>query len=667
MKPFVAHPNPGSSIKTNSEGLANPGDISAIPTLRLFSESPGVDQLDPALTINGTTAYPSIRYRGGDATALVWPKWEYGATLELQAGTAPSYNQGSPGMGTSDDSVKFNQGGWYQPASSTVGDIGTEDVVFEVVFKTFEFPATIDYVKKRSTAGYQVATLAAGNFTIALDDGPNVGQPLSAALSANTWYHAIAFFDRSGNAQIYINGAASGGAPSIAAVGSISSSDLLMIGNDADGPSQTAYFAMWKSAAWLDTHLQATVASERFAKLTGTWPSKANGTSLPTVASRASEAYIDKLEGSTRKLYQVGDNWMRTVRRQDSASETITGYLSESQGENEVLYSEDLTDASWVKTRATIDANSAVAPDGETTADGLVGTSVSNTHFVGQAMASTAEEHMFSVFLKAGDRDWAYINIPTVANANAYYDLATPAVGTVGAGATAQIEDWGDGWCRCLITYTGGAPSHSHDIYAADADGDNTFTGDDSTVNLYIWGAMHDHATADTGFRSYIKTGGSIVTRVKDQLRYKGDDGNVANVQKGSVAFSVLAADFGTNASKYVFDLSDGGSSADRIYFYITPTGDVAVAGSAATAGNVGSAAGTTDITDGAAHTCSVSYRADELKLFVDGAQEGATDTDCGMPNDLDRIDVGQKLTSVDHANDVISNFRIYSRTGVKK
>ncbi|KKL07887.1 hypothetical protein LCGC14_2581480, partial [marine sediment metagenome] len=52
-------------------------------------------------------------------------------------------------------------------------------------------------------------------------------------------------------------------------------------------------------------------------QLDGIHPSKAVGTATPTVASRNTSAYLDKLEGGVRKLYRVGPNWLRFVSRVD--------------------------------------------------------------------------------------------------------------------------------------------------------------------------------------------------------------------------------------------------------------------------------------------------------------------------------------------------------------
>ena len=72
---------------------------------------PGVDNLNPSLTMNGVTVTPMYRYKGGDAGASAWAPWTYGESLALQTGTAPSYNQGSPLLGTNDVAVKGNGGG----------------------------------------------------------------------------------------------------------------------------------------------------------------------------------------------------------------------------------------------------------------------------------------------------------------------------------------------------------------------------------------------------------------------------------------------------------------------------------------------------------------------------------------------------------------------------
>ena len=83
------------------------------------------------------------------------------------------------------------------------------------------------------------------------------------------------FMDRSGFGQWYVNGVASGAAVDISArSGSITNGEDLTLGAQSTGGGTSdiaiSYAAMWKSAAWLDSHLQPTIAAARYAALIST-------------------------------------------------------------------------------------------------------------------------------------------------------------------------------------------------------------------------------------------------------------------------------------------------------------------------------------------------------------------------------------------------------------
>lgn len=195
---------------------------------------------------------------------------------------------------------------------------------------------------------------------------------------------------------------------------------------------------------------------ERHLRLTGFWPMKSLGTKAPTTMTRATTAYLDKLESGVRKLYQVGDNWLRLVEREDSNSESIIGYLCESAGTNLVDYSEDFS-SGWSKTQAndSISTDQETAPNKEVSMDAIVASTDDSTHLVEQVVALTsAETYVFSSFVKKGDKDWAYLNNSDVANCYAYFNVSTGVVGSKGAGvADHGIEDWGGGIFRIWMKF----------------------------------------------------------------------------------------------------------------------------------------------------------------------------------------------------------------------
>lgn len=646
------------------------------PTFILFKGTGfnGVDQLDPSLTINGVTVTPIFRYKGGDANGTNFDPWTYGEFVPyVPAGGAIIANQGSPLLGANDDSVLFDDTAYYQVAGASFVDITTEDIVFECIFKAV--PGT-DYLysKRDGAAAGHVCFISSNAIQLFIEEADaSSGGVDSAALTPGVWYHGICFINRNENsvngAKWYINGVASGAGDNLAAHdGSLSNAAPFTIAatNAGANPysSNIAYLAMWKQSDWHQAGASAPaewalIAQERFNKLIGIYPARAKGTAAPTIQTRATTAYLDKLENSntTRKLYSVGDRWMRVVSRLDSASAEVQGYLSELAITNEALQSEDMG-TTW----AQIDPGDSVggsveAPNKTTnTTAGLIPDATDGPHGVSQSITVTAATWAFSVWAKKGSHDWLLIDNDTIANGKVWMDLTNGVVGTQQAGVThAALHDYGDGWYRCEYTFTGTVAAHTLEIRIADADNTTTASGGDgSTIGLYAWGAqceLSDHHT------SYIPTITVALTRSADQLQYKIDDGNLKNVGQGAIHCKVLLEDYDAVGTKRLFDLSDGGASADRMSVYLTGSDAFSLV-TAATAGNAGAIAGSTDIADGAIKDVKFLWATDNLDLLVDGASEG-TDVSADIPDDLDELDLGMDLASTAQFNGVISDLKI--------
>jgi hypothetical protein len=167
------------------------------------------------------------------------------------------------------------------------------------------------------------------------------------------------------------------------------------------------------------------------------------------------------------------------------------GLLIEEQRANLVLQSEDFT-TTWAATRATVGANSVVAPTGALTADRLIDNTDNNTHFVSQNVTTSAVAMTFSVFAKASGRSFVYLSINDSGNVarTTFFNLSTGAVGTTGTGITASIVPVGNGWYRCIVTVaTAFAGSNPCVIGVASADNTASYAGN-GFYGVAIWGAQ---------------------------------------------------------------------------------------------------------------------------------------------------------------------------------
>ena len=170
---------------------------------------------------------------------------------------------------------------------------------------------------------------------------------------------------------------------------------------------------------------------------------------------------------------------------------------------NFLLRSQELNNAAWGLTGATVSADVTAAPDGTTTADRLVETTATSAHFVSQAsITSVAGAPVtLSFYLKKGSLstapDFVQLYLAQAqfsATAYANYNIATGALGTVGAGSTATITSVGNGWYRCTLTATASASSTATG-YLLFCNNSGTaalapsYTGA-TTSDVFVWGAQ---------------------------------------------------------------------------------------------------------------------------------------------------------------------------------
>lgn len=205
---------------------------------------------------------------------------------------------------------------------------------------------------------------------------------------------------------------------------------------------------------------------------------------------------------------------------------TDRGFLVEGARTNLLLRSQEFDDASWAKTRATVTANAANAPDGTATADKLVEDNTAGaSHTIVQSISGNlTTTYTASVYAKAAERSEIQVSLrnngETIAIGQ-YFNLATGAVGAAAdAGAptsrlTPTIEALGNGWYRCtvggVLNSGGGAENVKTRVSLASA-GSVSYNGD-NVSGAYLWGGQTEAAQ---GASSYIPTTTASATRAAD-------------------------------------------------------------------------------------------------------------------------------------------------------
>ena len=161
---------------------------------------------------------------------------------------------------------------------------------------------------------------------------------------------------------------------------------------------------------------------------------------------------------------------------------------------NLMVWSQDFTQATWQKVRASVTASATTAPDGTLTGTRLVNDTSNNSHYVrSDGYSFTAgETYTVSFYAKAAEQTWVslQINEANVVFPSTFTDLTNGVLGSVGAGTTATIQSVGNGWYRTTITRTVANTGLSYfGIITATSNGVQSYTGD-GVSGVYVWGVQ---------------------------------------------------------------------------------------------------------------------------------------------------------------------------------
>ena len=172
---------------------------------------------------------------------------------------------------------------------------------------------------------------------------------------------------------------------------------------------------------------------------------------------------------------------------------------------NRLIFTEQMDNAVWNPALVATTVNAAVAPDGTTTADKVIPTTVAGQHYIVQALGDVVagESYTFSAYVKAAGYGWVQIAFGgNDIGGNTYLNVATGAFGSQNSITSRTVTNAGNGWWRVSITETAHSTGSSTfgSIWPTTGDGVFNFTGNGVDGN-FVWGAQFEDGGALTQYQ----------------------------------------------------------------------------------------------------------------------------------------------------------------------
>ncbi len=647
----------------------------------------GVSKLSPGsgVTINSKNFSPMLVYDAKNCTSASCTATSgFGETLsKVEGGTDFTTAVPTPFLDVS-TAIDCN-GGDYLEGATTAGDITTEDFYIEVMLRriTNSGANTVLFGKNTATAGYGVFNQDSGGnlFKVTIADGVDTATTVGPAVGTlgDDYVFCTYAVDRSEasvNGSLVTCNGVSGTGVDTSLVGSLANANKVTLCAGSTGTfkftGHVLYAAVYKAANWFAGGAQNVTDWEaihriRWAKINGMHADIAGGQPYPVVATRAAHLFLDFADPSNarRHMWVMGHHWPFVTSR-IFGGPRFSGYVAEPAETNRALRSEEMA-TSWTAVSATITVDTHVSPVGTTTADNITGLAADTQHGITQVITANASREQLSGFFAPADNNFVKLEITTIANAFAYFNVSTCTVGTVGAAATAFTEFWGvpslfSGtvpWCRAIISFTATGAADTYRILSANADNDDTYLGD-GNVDTRLWGIMAgDWNGGYVG--SYIRTTNATVTKAAEVYRYAGG----ANLGVGSqVPMTISAVQYAENFNLLldvtVVDVNNAGSTTLRSRLMNQSSNDN-------TAGEVWDttlqlfAEATTDIYLGTRHPYNWTWSANNGQMCVDNIT-CTQDLSGTVPTGLDQIWIGSNGASLEQPLSMISDVKIFPR-----
>jgi hypothetical protein len=250
------------------------------------------------------------------------------------------------------------------------------------------------------------------------------------------------------------------------------------------------------------------------------------------------------------------------------------------------------------------------SPTGDYSASKIIpDTSNSSNHNIYGSNVTSGTKYAVSIFAKAAEYNYLLIRgLGLGGSGGARFNISTGVVEGVAGYDSATIEDYGNGWYRCIAVGTATSTTGAY-YHASPTAAFTSFQGNNSD-GIYIYGAQIEAGSYAT---SYIPTYGSSVTRVGETNSVTGVS-DIIGQEQGT--FFVEWENIGDTSRPYLA-LSAGGSTANRVLIYESSgvNAQIKSGGSVVFQSTTASVSGTIK--------AAVAYNTNDFVFYVNGTQYG--------------------------------------------
>jgi hypothetical protein len=345
------------------------------------------------------------------------------------------------------------------------------------------------------------------------------------------------------------------------------------------------------------------------------------------------------------------------VPRIDWLGQSCPALLVEASGQNLCLQSAGFqVSGTWAPTNITVTTGSTAAftaPDGSTDADLLTSISSSACN-VYQNISFASGTYTISVFGKAGSSSILSIGNISRPTRGAWFNLAAGAVtGTVNGG-TASMQDYGNGWYRCIYT-SSGIVSGTNTLIVSLSDAANQTTATSGT-NIYVWGAQLEAGSIAT---TYIPTTTGTGSRAADVISASGAlvSGLIGQTEGTIYAEVDVKALQGTVAKTFI----DIGATNNRIFIGFTSLASNTIRLQIDTSANPARVDIRSTVSSAGIIKVAAAYQSGNCVLYVNGVAGTVSANDSLSFSTLSSVFIGQTIAGTAFLNDRIRAAALYT------